>query len=384
MRRLGEEASVLLRAVLTWRMAPALAAALLVLASAGLGIVLGYPDWITPVIAGAIAAVGMMFGARGGFVAAFIASAAFLAWAIGHDGYDSGDIVNHRHVLFFALGLLTGTFAYGALGGYNVGGAVGRGRLRHAIRHGRIVLYYQPVAEAESGKVVSMEALVRWQHPARGTVLPAEFVPAAEGDRAAIWELTLHTLRLAIGQCREWQQQGYKIGVAVNLSVAAIDHPGLADQVAQLLGEAGLEPDRLTLEVTESAMMDSPELRPVLEQMRSDDSATIAIDDFGTGYSSLARLEELPVDTLKIDQSFSQRSEEDRRRLMLKSIIDLAHELELTACAEGVEDRATWNLLVGLGCDTVQGYALARPMPADEVPAWLDEAKTQEASASTQ
>jgi EAL domain-containing protein (putative c-di-GMP-specific phosphodiesterase class I) len=386
MRRVRDETSVVARALLTWRMAPAIAATLLVIGSAVAGVLLGYPDWITPVIAIGIAAVGMMFGVRGGFAAAFIASASFLGWAIGHDGYDSGDIINHRPVLFFALGLLTGYFAYGALGDYHVARAVTRGRLRHAIHHGQVVLYYQPVAEAETGKVVSMEALVRWEHPEKGTVLPGDFVPAAEGDRETIWDLTLHTLRLAIEQCREWQGKGYPVGVAVNLSVAAIDHPGLAEQIAVMLGKNRLAPERLTLEVTESAMLESSALESVLQRMRSDDSATIAIDDFGTGYSSLARLEELPVDTLKIDQSFAQRPDEDRRQAMLKSIIDLAHQLDLTACAEGVEDRATWDLLVALGCDTVQGYALARPMPADQVPGWLDRAGDQAglSSASTQ
>jgi EAL domain-containing protein (putative c-di-GMP-specific phosphodiesterase class I)/uncharacterized membrane protein (DUF485 family) len=377
MRRLHEEASMVARTLLTRRMAPALAVATLVFVCVAIGLILGHPDWTTPVIAGAVAASGVMFGVRGGFVAAFIASAAFLIWAIAHDGYDTGDLLNHRYILYFALGLLTGSFAYGVLGDYHLGRAVARTKLRHAMKQGDVVLYYQPVAEAVSGKIVSMEALVRWQHPGLGTVLPAEFVPAAEGDGRTIWELTLHTLRLAIEQCRDWRRQGYDVGVAVNLSVAAIEHPGLADEVAALLGNAGLEPERLTLEVTESAVLDSPELSPVLERMRSDDSA-IAIDDFGTGYSSLARLEELPVDSLKIDQSFTRRPDEDRRQAMLKSIIDLAHQLDLTACAEGVEDRDTWDLLISLGCDTVQGYAIARPMPADRVPAWLDGAPEDE------
>jgi EAL domain-containing protein (putative c-di-GMP-specific phosphodiesterase class I) len=372
MGRLHEEAGVVARALLTRRMAPALASVLLVVVLAAIGIVLGYPDWITPLITVAIGLVGVMFGARGGFLAAFAASAAFLIWAIAHDGYDSGDIINHRHVLFFALGLLTGYFAYGTLGDYRVGRAVARTKLRHAIKQGHVVLYYQPVADAETGRVVSMEALARWEHPQLGTVLPAEFIPTAEDDAETIWELTIHTLRLAVDQCRRWQQDGYEIGVAVNLSVAAIDHPGLTEEIVGLLGEAGLQPERLTLEVTESAVMDSPELGPVLERMRSADSASIAIDDFGIGHSSLARLEELPVDSLKIDQSFSRRSDEERRQTMLKSIIDLAHQLDLTTCAEGVEDRDTWDLLIGLGCDTVQGYAIARPMPADRVPGWLD------------
>ncbi|MDX6582382.1 MAG: hypothetical protein QOI10_1566 [Solirubrobacterales bacterium] len=360
------------RALLTWRMAPAMAASLLVVVCAVVGIVLGEPDWLTPVVAGAIAAVGMMFGVRGGFAAAFVASAAFLGWAIGHDGYDTADVINHHHLIYFALGLLTGYFAYGALGDYHIGRAVTRGKIRHAIREGQVVLYYQPVAQADTGKVVCLEALARWNQPGHGTVMPGEFVPAAEADEETIWELTTHTLRLAIDQCRRWHEQGYEVGVAVNLSVAAIDHPGLAEEISKLLAESGLAPERLTLEVTESAVMESSALAPTLEKMRSSDSTAIAIDDFGTGYSSLARLQELPVDSLKIDRSFMSNSDEDRSQTMLKSIIDLAHDLDLTACAEGVEDRATWDLLIGLGCDTVQGYELGYPMPPEQVPAWLD------------
>src|SRR5215208_5137771 len=123
MRRLHEEASMVARALFTRRMVPALAAAVLLVVSSVIGIALGYPDWVTPLVALAICLIGMMFGVPGGFLAAFIASLAFFAWAVLHDGYDSGDIVNHRHVLFFALGLLTGAFAYGALGDYQVGGA---------------------------------------------------------------------------------------------------------------------------------------------------------------------------------------------------------------------------------------------------------------------
>ena len=373
------------RALFTWRMAPALAAALLLVVSVGIGIAAGEPDWVTALVALAVAATGMVFGVRGGLLAAFFASAGFLLWAVLHDGYDSGDVLNHRHLLYFSLGVLAGYFAYGLLGDYHVGRAVVRTKLRHAIRRGQVVLYYQPVAEADTGRVVCLEALARWQHPERGTVMPAEFIPVAEGDEATIWELTVHTLRLAIGQCRGWQEQGYEVGVAVNLSVAAIDHPGLTEEITELLGDAGLAPERLTLELTESAVMKTPDLGPVLERIRSADTGEIAIDDFGTGYSSLARLEELPVDSLKIDQAFTRHSDEDRRQEMLRSIIDLAHKLDLTACAEGVEDRATWDLLIGLGCDTVQGYALGYPMPADEVPGWLDGAGSEGLeSASTQ
>src|ERR1044072_5043176 len=145
MGRLHEEAGVVARALFTRRMAPALASVVLVIVLAGVGVVLGYPDWITPLITIAIGFTGVMFGARGGFAAAFIASAALPPPAIAHDGYDSRDTVQHRHVLFFALGLLTGYFAYGSLGDYRIGRAVARTKLRHAIKDGQVGLYYQPV-----------------------------------------------------------------------------------------------------------------------------------------------------------------------------------------------------------------------------------------------
>jgi EAL domain-containing protein (putative c-di-GMP-specific phosphodiesterase class I) len=240
-----------------------------------------------------------------------------------------------------------------------------------------MVLYYQPVAQANTGRVIALEALVRWVHPTRGLVAPGEFVPVAEGDPHTIWELTAHTLRLAINECASWQRRGLDVGVGVNLSSATIDRPDLVDEIGRILAEADLAPHRLTLEVTESALMNQPaRVAEALAEMRSGESAAIAIDDFGTGYSSLARLEQLPVDTLKIDQTFLRRADDDRRESMLRSIINLAHGLGLTACAEGVEDVDTWRALVGLGCDTVQGYAISRPMPAAEVPGWLERSLT--------
>ncbi len=363
---------VFARAVLTRKMAPALVAAALLIVLAVAGILLDQPDWITPLLAVTIIVIGVMYGARGGFLAGLIACAAFVAWAVGHDGYDLSDFVNHRVLLFLALGVLTGYFAHGALGDYHVGQAVARGRIRRAMHHEQLVLYYQPVARADTGRVISLEALVRWDHPTRGIVPPGEFVPVAEGDRVTIWELTLYTLRLAIRECSEWQRQGFDVGVGVNLSSATIHREELIDEISDALSAAKLNPHRLTLEVTESAVMDAPKrVAAALAEVRSEDAA-IAIDDFGTGHSSLARLEELPVDTLKIDQTFLKRADEDRRHAVLRSIVDLAHGLGLTACAEGVEDEATWDTLIGLGCDTVQGYAISRPMPADEVGSWLE------------
>ena len=380
MRRIAAEAGLVARALLGWRMVPAVAASILLVVSVAIGIASGEPDWATALGALAVAAMGAFFGVRGGVIAACLASAGFLGWAIADDGFDSGDILNHRHLIYFAVGLLTGYLIYGLLGEYHLSRAVLRTKLRHAIRHGQVVVYYQPVADAESGKVVSLEALARWEHPERGTLMPADFVSAAEADKETIWDLTVHTLRLAIGECGRWREQGYEVGVAVNLSVATLDHPGLIEEISRLLREAGLTQEQLTLELTESAVMRSPELGPALKRMREAQSGTIAIDDFGTGYSSLARLEELPVDSLKIDQAFTRHYDQERGRTMLRSIIDLAHRLDLTACAEGVEDRAAWDLLIELGCDTVQGFALGYPMPAEEVPAWLDRTGRQGAA----
>jgi len=369
--RLAEEARVVSDALRSRRMLPGIAAAALVLGLTVTGIVIGEPNWLTPLLAGAIMIVAMMWGPRGGFIAAFIASTGFFAWAVS-DGVDSGDVINHRHLIFYALGLLTGYYAHGVLGDYSVGRAVTRARLRRAMPRGEVVLHYQPVCEAGTGRVVAFEALFRWEHPERGMLPPAEFVPLAEGDRETIWELTLHTLKLAIDECARWQRDGHDVGVSVNLSSATIEHAGLPEEIGAMMEDSKLPPNRLALDVTESAVMDdTARVAQALARVRSVDTATIAIDDFGTGYSSLARLEQLPIDSLKIDQLFMRRFDESNRREMLRSIIGLAHALDLTTCAEGVEDRATWEGLVGMGCDTVQGFAISRPMPPEQVETWL-------------
>jgi len=371
MRRVLDEAKVIFEALRSRRMVPGIAAAALVIGLSVLGVVLGEPNWLTPLVAASIILVAVFWGPLGGFAAAFVASAGFFGWAVG-DGWHNGDVINHRHLLFYALGVLSGYYAHGVLGDYSVGSAVTRARLRRAIPRGELVLHYQPLAEADTGRVVAFEALVRWEHPERGMLPPLAFVPLAEDDSQTIWELTVYTLRMAIEECGRWQERGHDVGVAVNLSPATVDHAGLADEIGGMLEDSGLSPHRLTLEVTESAVMgDTEQVASALARVRSVDTAEIAIDDFGTGYSSLARLEQLPIDTLKIDQLFMRRFDESNRAEMLQSIIGIAHALDLTACAEGVEDRETWEALIGLGCDTVQGFAIGRPMPPDQVETWL-------------
>jgi PAS domain S-box-containing protein/diguanylate cyclase (GGDEF)-like protein len=242
--------------------------------------------------------------------------------------------------------------------------------LRQAIAQGQLVLHYQPQVEVRSGALTTVEALVRWDHPLRGLLSPDEFIPLAEQTRL-IAPLSSFVLRAAVEQCREWQLQGLDIGVAVNLSVHDLHHPELPDQVADLLASFGVSPDRLCLEITESALLANPkQAREILGRLRALGVRT-AIDDFGTGYSSLAYLKDLPLDELKIDRSFVKDMADDAgARAIVRAVIDLAHDLHLRAIAEGIEDRATREVLASLGCDVAQGYYFSPPLTADDLMEW--------------
>ncbi len=348
---------------------------LLVIAVVAMGVasvILGDADWVTPLVAVLIIVAAVLFGVTGGFCAAVLASAGFIVSALAGDGITSEEDLFRRPLLFFSLGIFSGYYAHGALRGYDMREARARVRLQRAVSRGEVVLHYQPVADAATGEVLQFEGLARWEDPHRGTIPPADFIPLAESDPGTIWQLTVHTIETAIRDCAEWQRQGHDLGVSVNISSAAVHREELTFEIERMLAREGLAAHKLTLEVTESAVMGDPlQVARSLAQIRALDTALVAIDDFGTGYSSLARLEQLPVDTLKIDQIFMRRASEDRRRDMLGSIISLAHSLNLTACAEGVEDERTWRVLVELGCDTIQGYFLSRPIPPDGVLDWL-------------
>ncbi|MDP9497200.1 MAG: EAL domain-containing protein [Actinomycetota bacterium] len=248
------------------------------------------------------------------------------------------------------------------------------GDLRRALQtDDELVLHYQPKVGLGGSAVCGAEALVRWQHPERGLVPPAAFLPAAEGT-GLILPLTLHTLRCAIRQAWAWQDEGRPVQVAVNLSPRCLLEPDLPETVVGLLAEQALPARLLRLEITESSVMTDPDRAlSALTTLRAAGIA-LSIDDFGTGYSSMSYLKRLPVDELKIDRSFVMDMLADEHdAVLVRSSIDLGHNLGLKVVAEGVEDAGTAHALIALGCDVVQGFHYARPMPADAFAAWLTE-----------
>ncbi|TFV67297.1 UNVERIFIED_ORG: EAL domain-containing protein [Bacillus sp. AZ43] len=242
------------------------------------------------------------------------------------------------------------------------------GDLRRALDGGdELFLHYQPKYTLDGERIEGLEALLRWQHPTRGLVPPGEFVPAAEGT-GIILRLTEHVLDLALAQLRCWTDAGTAVPVAVNLSTRCLLDAGLPDLVARLLAAHGVPASLLRLEVTESAVMgDAARSMDVLQRLH-DLGVRLSIDDFGTGYSSMAYLRRLPVDELKIDRSFVLGlTTTANDAVLVRTAIDLGHNLGLTVVAEGVEDAGQVAALRELGCDIAQGYHFARPMGAAQV-----------------
>jgi diguanylate cyclase (GGDEF)-like protein len=238
--------------------------------------------------------------------------------------------------------------------------------------HGReLVLHYQPKARLASGVVDSVEALVRWNHPERGLVFPDAFIPLAQ-ETGLIRPLTRYVLEEAVSQCRAWRKDGLELAVSVNLSARNLLDVEFPDQVERLLSDAGLPPALLELEITETTMLsDGARTKSALDRL-SALGIRISIDDFGTGYSSLAYLRRLPISEIKIDRSFVMNMDgcEDDA-VIVRSTIDLGRNLGLSVVAEGVESEGIWTELRRLGCTSAQGYYLTRPVPADELRAWL-------------
>jgi diguanylate cyclase (GGDEF)-like protein len=247
------------------------------------------------------------------------------------------------------------------------------GDLRRAIEQEELVLYYQPKISYRTGRVTGVEALVRWPHPLHGLLPPEQFIPLAE-QMGLIQPLSRCVLNLALRQCRAWHDAGLVLPVAVNLSLRDLHDARLPDQIGQLLDVWALPPALLHIEITEDAAMAEPgRTLGVLTWLRGL-GVHLAIDDFGTGQSSLAQLKRLPVDQLKIDKSFvREMTASDNDAVIVRSIIDLGHNLGLTVVAEGVEDAATAALLTTLGCDEGQGYYLSPAIPPDALTGWLAE-----------
>jgi diguanylate cyclase (GGDEF)-like protein/PAS domain S-box-containing protein len=240
--------------------------------------------------------------------------------------------------------------------------------LRAAIDTDQLVLYYQPKQDLRRGLVTGAEALVRWQRPGKGLIAPDKFIPLAE-QTGLIGPLTDWVMHAAVRQACIWQRRYPDMRVAINLSMRNLQDPTLADTIAGLLEQW---PARLDVEITESALMADPERALATLSALSDLGVRIAIDDFGTGYSSLAYLKRLPVDVLKIDRSFVRDLQTfTNDRIIVRSTIDLAHNLGLRVVAEGVEDSIAAEVLRQFGCDEIQGYHLSRPVPASDFERWL-------------
>jgi EAL domain-containing protein (putative c-di-GMP-specific phosphodiesterase class I) len=246
------------------------------------------------------------------------------------------------------------------------------GELRRAIDNRELVLHFQPKAALAGDGVCGVEALVRWEHPERGLVPPASFIPLAERT-PLIRPLTRYVLDAALEQCARWQAAGRELHVAVNVSARNLLDERFVDDVLELLAAHAVPARCLELEVTESAIMADPERARTILGRLAEVGVTLSIDDFGAGYTSLAHLKDLPVHQLKVDRSLVTGVTLDgSNALIVRSVVELARNLGLTTVAEGVEDRETWDLLARLGCDVAQGFLLCRPMPAEQLEAWFD------------
>jgi diguanylate cyclase (GGDEF)-like protein/PAS domain S-box-containing protein len=247
------------------------------------------------------------------------------------------------------------------------------GELRRALESGQLFLMYQPKIDLRSGRATGVEALIRWQHPELGLVPPNDFIVLAE-QTALIRPLTMFVLREALGQCLSCHQAGHHIHIAVNLSVRNLQDPHLTDQILEVLQVCGMTPQWLELEITESSIMADAEIAMKNITALRDKGVHFSIDDFGIGHSSLSYLKKLPVSSIKIDRSFvKDMLSDDNNIWIVRSTIDLAHNLGLKVIAEGVENKTTLEKLVHFGCDAAQGYYIARPLPANELTRWLSQ-----------
>jgi EAL domain-containing protein (putative c-di-GMP-specific phosphodiesterase class I) len=241
-----------------------------------------------------------------------------------------------------------------------------------ALERTEFSLVYQPKVWLDSGEIGGVEALIRWQHPARGTVSPLDFIPFAESS-AVIDQLTHWVMGAACAQLTAWDAAGVTLDIAINVSARSLHEPRLADLLETQCRAAGVAPARITLELTETAaMQDAVQMMDVLTRLRLK-GFKLAIDDFGTGYSSLVQLHRLPFSEIKIDRTFVvDCTKSDESRSIVRVVIDLARALGMRSVAEGVESAEALDLLRSLGCDEAQGYFISRPIAAADVPATIE------------
>lgn len=245
------------------------------------------------------------------------------------------------------------------------------GELRKAIMHGGLKLHYQPKVDMITGHTIGAEALLRWQHPELGNVSPDEFIPLAE-QTGLIRPLTQWVINETLHQSLLWQQEGIDLCIAINLSACNLSEKHLPKIMDDLLDAWEISPNRINIEITETAMMGEPEQSISILSNIHKMGINLSIDDYGTGYSSLAYLKKLPIESIKIDRSFvKDMCHDENDDIIVRSTINLAHSLGFKVIAEGVEDKATWDQLVAMGCDIAQGYYMSKPLPGRDILPWL-------------
>jgi diguanylate cyclase (GGDEF)-like protein len=243
--------------------------------------------------------------------------------------------------------------------------------LEQAMADGQISVVFQPIIDAQTSDIVSVETLVRWAHPRYGAIAPDDFIHLAE-QIGRIGAVTDHVLELALARCRRWLDQDIALSVAVNLSAHCLSEPDLVARIRRALQRHGVPGELLTLELTEGSVVGNSVRDTTMLADLHALGLRLSMDDFGTGYSSLSQLRQLPIDEVKIDKSFVLgMSTSQGQSFIARSIIELAHNLGLFVVAEGVEDELTRNLLAEMGCDKLQGFLVSRPLPDDRLESWL-------------
>ncbi|MCP3666200.1 MAG: EAL domain-containing protein [Gammaproteobacteria bacterium] len=242
--------------------------------------------------------------------------------------------------------------------------------LLRALSADELVVYYQPQMALSSGALIGVEALVRWNHPERGLLMPNFIIPLAE-ETGLMDRLTSKVMEQSFRQASLWLQAGFKIHVSINMAPCNFKHLDLPEWITEKLQEHGLSPDQIALEVTETTLMEElVKSLDILTRLRMK-GMELSIDDFGTGYSSLVQLHRIPFSELKIDRSFVMKAATDQEAMaIVEMTILLGHKLGMSVVAEGVETHELWNLLVNLGCDVGQGYFISRPMPGNQLIDW--------------
>jgi EAL domain-containing protein (putative c-di-GMP-specific phosphodiesterase class I) len=285
----------------------------------------------------------------------------------------SGVLEHARNDLALAVATSRSHNAYTPQSQSRVASRLWMSELRQAIVKDQLFLTFQPKLSLSQHHVTGVEVLVRWQHPEHGIILPDQFIPFAERTGLII-PMTLWVLQQSLIQCHSWGEMNLETNVAVNLSMWNLEAQELPDQIDALLHDTGVPPENLELEITETSIMNDPQrVIRTLNKIR-DLGVKFAIDDFGTGYSSFAYLTKLPVSCIKIDKSFVQNIEADRdSSVIVKSIIDLGHNLGLKVVAEGVETAEAMELLRSYQCDEIQGYYLCRPITAEMMTKFLQD-----------